>query len=270
MKPFYIGIDLHGTLLNRKEEFPEKCIGNISKLLKDMSDFLYPVTCTGNDISFVQKKLPSSIFSQMKGHVLETGCTFGTVSENSNGTISVTEKILVSDEIVQKRNNLEKLIKDHSFKEITRVGRRLATVSLFTDFPEKFSRKITSFIDKYKYLDEFSVTWSSVAVDIVPKSFDKLKGLKIAAKNNDIIGVADSVNDIPLLKGADYSFSPSNIAIVAENTLRKSGMKIVQIDDSLISLEKATLYKANYEDAKGVEEILLLLKKLMPRYTNNQ
>ena len=148
------------------------------------------------------------------------------------------------------------------YTEVTRFGRRLATVSLFTAEPQKFSIEIRNFLKKNNYDDRFSVTWSSVAVDIIPKGFNKLKGLRQAAGNLKIIGIADSVNDLPLLKGADYSFAPSNLAKEAEKVLRNYGIKIVSINESISELSDSTLYKANFEDAKGVSEILRFLKRI--------
>jgi len=255
MNPFLVGIDLHGTLLNSSEQFPAEEVNTIGELLESSKAWLTPVTCTGNDITFVRKKLPPRVFSAMKGHVLETGCTFASVDTES-------EEIYVDKGVVTARDELEKLLREQNFPQVTRFGRRLATVSLFTASPQAFSLEIASFLKNNQYDDRFTVTWSSVAVDIIPRGFDKLKGLRKAAGNLKIIGIADSVNDLPLLKGADYSFAPANLAPEAERSLRECGIKIITINDSISELQSATLYKANFKDAAGVAEILKFLKRI--------
>jgi hydroxymethylpyrimidine pyrophosphatase-like HAD family hydrolase len=256
MKPFLVGIDLHGTLLDGNEEFPEEQINIIGELLESSSKWLTPVTCTGNDITFVKKKLPARVFNAMEGHVLETGCTYSARGKEP-------EVIYVNREIVAARDKLENLLKKQNYSEVTRFGRRLATVSLFTPKPKAFSLLIDNFLQENHYDHIFSVTWSSVAVDIIPAGFDKLKGLKQAARDRKIIGIADSVNDLPLLKGSDYSFAPSNLAKEAESSLKNGGMKIVTINDTISELDDSTLYKSNFRDARGVSEILKFLKRML-------
>jgi len=48
-----LGLDLHGTLLGPDERFPTDCVDDLCAALDDVATLVVPMTCTGNDLSFV-------------------------------------------------------------------------------------------------------------------------------------------------------------------------------------------------------------------------
>ena len=250
----YLGLDLHGTLLCSDERFPLDCLDEMCTLLDDLSSQIVALTCTGNDLSFVKNVLPDDLLARLSGFVLETGCTY---ASSLNGP----EEILVNDEVVSAREELEKRFQELNSPLVTRFGRRLATISLFTDKPRSFRDEVATKVAAWGYSSIFAVTYSSVAVDIVPLGYDKLRGLRAAAKG-PLVAVADSVNDIPLLGGADYSFAPANLADEALKELQAKGRQIRQLAD-VDSLDKEILYVSPSAEAKGVIEILRKLKSIV-------
>ena len=251
----YLGLDLHGTLLCSDERFPLDCLDEMCSLLDDLSAKVVALTCTGNDLSFVKKVLPDELLARLSGFVLETGCTYAS-------SLDGPEEILVNDEVVGAREELEKRFKGLNSPLVTRFGRRLATISLFTEKPRPFRDEVATKVDAWGFSSIFGVTYSSVAVDIVPLGYDKLRGLRAAAAKEPLVAVADSVNDIPLLGGADYSFAPANLAREAKRELQANGRQIRELAHVDL-LTKEILYVSPSAETKGVIEILRKLKSIV-------
>ena len=156
-KSVYIGIDLHGTLLNKQEKIEERYHKPLEGVLKKLKTKVKIYVCTGNDLPFVKQVIPPQIFSLFDGFVLETGCVF---SDGKKETVKTSEKIQkLSQEL---RKELEK----QKFPEVNEFRRRLTTVSLFCKSPKSFAEKVEKFVEKSIYRDDFVVTYSSVAVDV--------------------------------------------------------------------------------------------------------
>ena len=250
-----LGLDLHGTLLGADERFPLDCLGEMCSLLDELSGRLVAVTCTGNDLTFVKKVLPDELLERLSGFVLETGCTFASSLEGP-------EEILVDESVVKARRDLEERFKELASPLITRFGRRLATISMFTKKPRLFRDEVAQRVEDWGFSPIFDVTYSSVAVDVVPKGYDKLRGLRDAAAGEPLVAVADSVNDIPLLGGADHSFAPSNLANEARSELIEAGREIKGLGEATLRM-KNVLYVAESPEAKGVIEILRKLDDIV-------
>ncbi len=219
---FYIGIDLHGTLLRSKEEdIPERLAEPLRQALLRLKNKAKIFLCTGNDLGFVKRKISSDLLCLCDGFVLETGCV---ISSGEN------EIVLVNKEIVGKIKHLESILKQRNFPEVYKFARRLATISMFTKFgirPEEFFPRIQEAIRDLEFDDIVRVTYSSVAVDIIPRGFNKFTGMKKVAEGNKIIGIADSMNDIELIEQSDFGFIPRNASEKVVERLKSSG-KVLQ------------------------------------------
>ncbi len=243
---FYIGIDLHGTLLNRKEKVEEIFHKPLEDTLKKIKPFAKIFICTGNDLPFVKEVVPEKIFSLLDGCVLETGCV---VSEGDKEIVKTSEKMQrLSQEL---RIELE----NKKFPEVTEFRRRLTTVSLFCNRPADFFKKIDNFVKNSEYGKYFSTTYSSVAVDVIPKGFDKFVGMKIVAGSGKIIGIADSMNDFELIEKSDFSFVPANCSEQVIDRLKENGKGVKNILGAGFPI-KNTVIKSNFPETEGVIEIL--------------
>lgn len=201
-KTFHIGVDLHGTLINNKEFLTDGSSEALKDILKAKPENIRLYLCTGNDLPFVKRKLGDTA-DLFDGAVLETGCVISADMEK--------EEIIVPLNIVTMIKNLENTLLDSDYPEIYKFARRLATISMFTKYEYPLEDFFLKMKEDLQYLDYARVTRSSVAVDIIPAKHDKYRGLEYFGKATDVyIAVADSLNDIEMLKKADISFMPAN------------------------------------------------------------
>lgn len=197
-----VGIDLHGTLIDDQEKFSAGSEIELEKLLKNKPDNIKLFVCTGNDLPFVERKI-CRYYDYFDGAVLETGCV---VSRDAG-----KEQILVAQDVVNKIKTLEQELAALNFAQIYKFARRLASISMFTKYGESLEDFYQLISTLQKHNDFCRVTRSSVAVDIIPNGFDKFNGLRHFAETGDqIFALADSLNDLELLKKADLSLLPGN------------------------------------------------------------
>ena len=110
------------------------------------------------------------------------------------------------------------------------------------------------------FLDYFYITLSNVAVDIVPKGFNKYTGLRYFSKTSTTIGIADSLNDLDLIINTDYAFIPKNAGPELISALSKKGKDILPFD--LFDKNKNNIVwqtKSSY--TKSVSDILQKIEK---------
>jgi len=250
VRNYIIGIDLHGTLLAPGEKFDQNLVAPIAQELDRLKSKALLWLCTGNDLSFVNLKVPEPVRDMMDGYVLETGCS---ISRDKK-----TEQTISTPEEQHTIKKLEKFLKSMNFPELNYFAHRLTTISMFTDQPRQFYNKIKLVVDKTEYREKVLVTYSSVAVDILPKGYDKYRGLASVSEGRKIIGIADSANDLNLLLKSDFAFSPANFARELTPILSKEGRKIVELSH-LNSLETNTLAISCQTETRGVLEILRFL-----------
>lgn len=252
-----IGIDLHGTLLNDKWEIEYEMQKFIIDRLKNLKSCCRIFVCSGNDLSFINQYIPENIRTYIDGYVLETGCCI------SDGT---KEIILIPDEIMQKLVELREYFKNIKFNKIKYFARRLATISIFTKdsengvYPDILYEKIIKLLQDRDFLDCFYITHSNVAVDIVPKGFNKYTGLRYFSKTSTTIGIADSLNDLDLIINTDYAFIPKNAGPELISALSKKGKDILPFD--LFDKNKNNIVwqtKSSY--TKSVSDILQKIEK---------
>lgn len=251
---YILGLDLHGTLLEPGEILREEMIEPITTALARLKNKTSRFICTGNDLAFVGKKIPSQILEQIDGHILETGCC--------SSHDKITEQVLTSLEEQKVMSELEILLREQNFPEINYFAHRLTTISMFCDQPKSFWQKITEFIKATPLLPLVHITYSSVAVDILPAGYNKHYGLSLVAGKKKTIGIADSMNDRALLEKSDLAFAPANIAAELLLILKNSGRRIVPLaQDS--QLKPNTIYLASRTETQGVKEILDFLDRVL-------
>ena len=244
-----IGIDLHGTMLNEKWIVEKRLVMPLTDAIDRIKTFSEIGLCTGNDLTFVRKHVPEKIIERMDFFVLETGCV---ISDLKNEIIVVKEK-----KRIEACKELEKYVRGRL--DIDFTARRIATSSFFTDNPKKLCEEIKSIIIEKKLDKHIFAVYSNVAVDVIPKNYNKFSGLKCIAKRRKIIGIADSMNDVHLLTDADYGFIPKNSSKELEKYLKNSGKDVVNIKNA--TLKRGQIIKASKKSTEGVIEVLNFLKE---------
>ncbi len=227
----YIGIDLHGTLLDNDWE--------IKPEVKD-------------DLTFIHKYISEDVRRLLAGYILETGCV---VSDENK------EMIIIPNENIAVIKKLRQVLELEFGAKTKYFGRRLITISMFTkdefdgEGPEDLHREVKEFVDKSEFKDYVHVTHSNVAVDIIPINFHKFTGLKYVAGDAKTIGIADSLNDFDLILNADFSFLPSNASPKIETELKKYNKKIESLEKFYPSSNQ-TIFQSSLENTLGVIDIL--------------
>ncbi len=249
---FILGLDLHGTLLEPGEIIRDELVSEVAARLASLRGRLVRFVCTGNDLDFVKRKVPEPIIREMEGCVLETGCSASLDWE--------TEKVLTTAEEIEAMRGLERAIREEGFREINYFAHRLTTISMFCDDPKGFYEKVRDFVEGGDYSGRAHVTYSSVAVDILPPGYDKYQGLFLVAGGKKTIGVADSMNDLALLAKADYAFAPRNMAPELEPILTGRGRDIIPIAEAKGLIENAVIL-ADLSETRGVMRILDFIGK---------
>jgi len=273
-RDYIIGIDLHGTLLDEQWEIKDALKHQLIKQLNVVRQIAKVFVCSGNDITFIYKYIPEDIRSYFDGYILETGCVI------SDGT---DEKIIIPKELTIVIKELEAKLKEINFKEVKYFGRRLITITMFTKDeyegldPAEFYPKALKVVKDLGFEDKVLVTHSNVAIDIIPKGYNKFTGLKYLAGELKTIGIADSLNDLDLIIDADYAFIPANASISLIKKLKSLGKKLVTIESKQNSPHpnllpqrekeikfkvedndslKGVVWQSKYNETKGVIDIL--------------
>lgn len=222
-RPFAVGIDLHGTLLDERWQVPDRLRGELEVSLGSVRPFCELFLCTGNDLTFLHEHIQPRLLGLFDGFVLETGCV------SSDGE---SEEVLVPPEILSTIKSLETQLRDRALPEVRYFARRLATISLFTKTegggpnPTRLFREVRRAVQEMGYEAEVLVTHSDVAVDIIPSGFNKFRGLRLASEAPSLIGIADSLNDLHLIENADISFLPANASPALMEALEVRGRKV--------------------------------------------
>ncbi len=206
-KQFAVGIDLHGTLLDDRWAIRSDLMDPLIGAMDSVLDICNIYVCSGNDLTFIEKYVPTDVRKRFKGYILETGCVLSDGFE---------EAILVHADDVEDIKKLEKALWREGIPNVRYFARRLATVSMFTrdekegTRPEEIFERVKELVRHIGYARKVYVTHSNVAVDIIPVGYDKFTALDYAAKGLGTIGIADSLNDSHLILNATYGFVPRN------------------------------------------------------------
>jgi len=254
--PAYIlGLDLHGTLLEPGEIIRPELITPVSAGLARLRGRIVRFLCTGNDLEFVKRKIPAPILGQIDGHVLETGCSQSPDGEREQVITSPAERAAIA--------SLERLLRGAVFPEINYFAHRLTTISMFCDDPRGFHARVDEFTRATQYYGKVSITYSSVAVDVLPRGYDKHRGLAAAAAGKKTIGVADSMNDAALLASSDYALAPANLAPELRPLLAGQGRPAVSLSEAQ-ELRSGVVMVADRKETEGVIAILDFLDREIP------
>jgi hydroxymethylpyrimidine pyrophosphatase-like HAD family hydrolase len=252
MSKYIIGLDLHGTLLEPGEilrpELMPALIGGLHKIADRAVLFL----CTGNDLEFVDRKIPADLRDCFHGYVLETGCSWS--------PDRFQEKVLTTPEEQAVIKDLELKLKEERFPEVNYFAHRLTTISMFCDQPKEFYSEVEAAAARLGVRDRVTVTYSSVAVDILPKGYNKFTGLKKVAEGRKTIGIADSMNDAALLLEADFALAPANLAPELKPLLAQRGRPVVPLSKTE-GLTSPAVPIASKGETEGVLEILAFLNE---------
>ena len=255
---YVVGIDLHGTLLDDEWEIKPHLLPELTRTLRDVAGFCRIYVCSGNDLNFIQRYVPTDVRVHFSGYVLETGCVL------SDG---ITENVIVPDEQVRSIKNLEKQLMQMAFPEVKYFARRLCTISLFTrtesggSDPADFHPLVEAAVRKLGLADAMLVTHSNVAVDILPFGFTKFSGIRHVSAGQKTVGIADSLNDIHLLTDADLAFIPANGSQRLIQELEKSGHRIRSLAEWRTG-SVGTVWRSRFPATEGVIDILRFLELL--------
>jgi hydroxymethylpyrimidine pyrophosphatase-like HAD family hydrolase len=252
---YALGLDLHGTLIEDGELIRPELRRPLIEALEAVKGDCRLFVCTGNDLTFLRRKISSDILSLFDGFILETGCVY------SDGA---GERVLTGPGVAASSRELEAKLKGFSDPEVYKFDRRLTSIAIFTRYghsPAEYKVKVEERVRSLGYDGLFYTTHSSVAVDVVPRGFDKFTGLKAVSDGLKTVGVADSMNDIHLHIGCDYSFAPKNIGEGLRRALMESGRDVVALSDA-VEIVKGVTYVADGPATEGVIQILKSIESI--------
>lgn len=227
MKKYIIAFDLHGTLLDEKWKFSH---GTEFELISYIEKFNYIADfyiCTGNDFKFVEENISKTMLDYFTGFILESGCLIKKKSIN---------QFLINNETKNMIKELETYFIEKKYPFVKYFAQREATISLFTcdenggEEPSSFYHTILNDLQKHKFGENFYLTWSNVALDIIPILNSKWNALNHLRKNNKIICFMDSFNDKESVLLSDLSFIPRNASHKLIKYLREKNKLIFPID----------------------------------------
>jgi len=253
---YLISIDLHGTLLDKDENLSQDSEKILVSLLLSKPSCVKIYICTGNDLGFLERKLSKKLLDLFDGVVLETGVIISLDKKN--------KEVLVTSSVVKEIKAIQESLIDNDYSEIYKFADRMASISMFMkheesvfDFYKKIKKKMSNIEDKFR------VTYSSVAVDIIPVGFNKFTGIKeiqrklTGKRNYKIIAIADSINDYELLRDSDISFLPFNCNKKVISGLEEHKMRSIDLQSTKdVLANENCFYISNKKTTFGVIEIL--------------
>ena len=257
---FAVGIDLHGTLLDKSWQIPAELVEELTAALRSIQQSCELFLCTGNDLTFLRGHIEHVLLSLFDGFVLETGCV---VSFGSD------EEVLVPPELLSLMRKLERRLRDEPLPGVEYFARRLATISMFTKTarggpdPTFLYPQVEKRVEELGYADEVLVTHSDVAVDIIPTGFNKFTGLRQIANAPSLIGIADSLNDVHLIADADRAFLPANASPALLQTLNDRGLDVLPLESSS-QIQTGMIAKSVSHHTEAVIDILHFLRDHLP------
>jgi hydroxymethylpyrimidine pyrophosphatase-like HAD family hydrolase len=252
-KPYVIGIDLHGTLLNENWEIEKPRQIDLISSFKYLKHQAYILIITGNDLSFVKEHVPEPVISQIDGFILENGAVF------SDGTL---EHTLAESSKITSIKSLEKELKTLQIPEVLFFARRLSSISMFTRNqgigvpPTALFSHINSLLKSHLHNNDFYITHSDVAVDIVPQGHTKWTAINHLFPNKKLIAIADSYNDREFLCKANIPFIPANASPKIKTELLDSGFDILPLAKFKWPTIQKNAYKSPSNYTLGVIEAL--------------
>jgi len=256
MKRYIIALDLHGTLLDLNWKISRGHQSELVSLLKEISHIADIYVCTGNDHTFVEKYVPADILKCVDGCVLETGCMIYKTSQKN---------FLTNDNTISKVSSLHEFFKAKKYPFVKYFANREASISMFTcdesggEEPVKYYETVRNDLQNHEYSDLFYVTWSNVAIDIIPIDISKWNALKHISEDRCIISFMDSFNDKEIALNSDYSFLPKNASVELINYLRSNTKLVFPLSKFHFLRDYAYVTESSY--TKSIIEGLSTFKK---------
>ncbi len=253
LKDTVIGIDLHGTLLDKNWCLPQEIIPELISVFQNIKTESHIFICTGNDLSFVREAIPGKIRNLIDGYILENGCVFSDGEE---------EQLLISHGNVNMIKTLERELTETGLPDLLFTGQRLGTISLFTSdrgkgvAPDNLYSYLKQLLVSHPQRGKIKITHSDVAVDILPADHSKFRGISQVCPQKKIIAIADSCNDWEFLQKADYTFLPLNCYSHIEKRFRQEGYRILPLSSFNDNEKGKDVYKSNMGYTYGVLDIL--------------
>jgi len=255
-----IAIDLHGTLLDQQWTISlmnQQILCNLLQRLKEHAEIYI---CTGNNLNFVDATIPQEIRRLFTGSILESGCVL----------FKDNKKIILTDQQLKvKRDLLEKFFRQKKYSFVQYFAERETTISIFTvdrngeDPPISFLPRIWKDFSSCDWNDDFYLTYSDVAFDFIPTSFNKWKTLQQVAQNKIIFSIMDGYNDKEVALNSDYSFLPHNCSRQLVNYLRANNRLVWEWEK--FHFRKNQAYLVNNSFTEGVIDCLYFIHSYFDR-----
>ncbi|MCL1827716.1 MAG: HAD hydrolase family protein [Candidatus Cloacimonetes bacterium] len=261
MKDYIVALDLHGTLLDEQWKISATQTRELIHLMKSLEGYASFYVCTGNDYDFVEKHLPADILALIDGLVLESGCI---LYEKRVKTYQVEDKALAS------AKDLHSFFTGQSYPFVRYFGKREATVSLFTSDdkrqkpPADYVEVIKKDFSKTAYADDFYVTWSNVAIDIIPKDISKWSLINKIKNSACVIAFMDSYNDKEICEFSDFAILPKNTTDSLIHHLRWNNKLVFPLHKFHIFSNQCYISQKPFADAV-IEGLLALKESLFNR-----
>jgi len=242
-KQYTLAIDLHGTLLDEQWRVAPAIEIELLGIIAKVAEIANIFVCTGNEYAFVLNHVPPEIMTHISGCIIETGCFVQHTS---------LLEYLVDDTSIDRAIHLKKDLQRKNYPFVKYFGDRMATVSLFTsdesggEAPHKYLDILKNDLKKHKYGEYFYATYSSVAIDIIPKSNSKWDAVQHIAQSSHTVAFIDSFNDKEIALHSDITFLPKNTSSTLIDCLTKNHKKVVSAKDFAFAKGVACLLDESY------------------------
>jgi hydroxymethylpyrimidine pyrophosphatase-like HAD family hydrolase len=252
-----VGLDLHGTLLDKRERLPTRYARPLGRRLRRARRWARLYVCTGNDMGFVRRVLPPEVRRALHGYVLETGAS---VWDHGR------ERPLTSARTRAEVARLRRALEEAGLEGVKRFAPRHTSVSIFTrrpygrDPPAALVPAVRRVVRREGLAARFDVKHSSVAVDVVPRGFHKHQGLSAIAAARPIVAIADSQNDWEFLVRSEYAFLPRNASATVLRILAEHGKAVLPLGRAAPGWHRGVALRAPSIQTRGVLECLDFLE----------
>jgi len=242
-KQYTLAIDLHGTLLDKRWKIPATLKHDLEQILKKAHEIAHIYIATGNDYDFVKSHVPQQMYKHIDGYIVETGCFI-------LGMQQLVE--LVDDETVDKADMIRRYLRQMKYPFVKHFGSRDFTISLFTtnksggEPPQNYLQTVQDDLLKHKYGKDFYITYSSVALDIIPVGINKWVALKYIADDTKTVAFIDSYNDKEIALHSDITFLPQNSSPALIEFLENNGKRVLNINNYILEAGTACLCDESY------------------------
>ena len=263
MKNWIIALDLHGTLLNVEWKISQDNQKILAKLIDELTEYADFYICTGNDYSFVKEFVPQALLNKMTGCVLETGCIVKTDDNEIN---------YINEELQTQILELKEYLKSKDYSFVKYFAERRSTISIFTqdsksgENPVNFYNQINEDILRHPLSERVYLTWSSVALDIIPKGYSKWETLKMLAEDKQIISFMDSYNDKEIAKNSYLTYLPKNASDKLISYLRSENKLVFPLNKFHPTGNQVFISEKPFSE--GVIEGLTVFKTITERNLN--